>query len=691
MNSFLLSFRIALAALVCSACGRLDFELLPIDDESPGNQRDIDSGYMPSISTRDSSRDTDRELLSIVDAGQDSDAIPDTAVDRFVSGGEPIPCSLEDETDVCKGAPCVDGFCCNSPCEGACEACNLVGFKGICTPVSNDAYDPMFGMPCDGPDRDLCEDDEYTACVDGTLVCSQGQDNVDVCDGEDNDCDGETDEDFLSTPTLCGVGACRGNTGRRLCNAGTIEDDCDPFEGASSEGMPWSTCSDSSDNDCDGDTDEEDSDCQENTPPLARFVVNPACGTIATLFEADATATTDLTDSSTDLTYLWDWNNDGEFDDNGVITTHLFEEVGSHTVVLAVEDARSVRGWARFEVNVASNADLLSVTTDQDEQDADATPASSGGTGFSLREAILYANAQSGRQTICVPAGMVIDLNDTMTVSTDSAGMILVADGSAIQDAGSDNTCLRISGENNRYLGLEIRNCGGWAVNINGGSNNQISRGYFHDNENGIRMGGSNNIFGPDNRVDCGDTGVTGIDVDGEHLVEWNTIRGCQNSGLVLSTQAAGSVVRGNAIYANGGGIELSGQANAVEIVHNTVYGNQGNGIDIANNIHDIDLRNNIISHNESWGLDASDANFSQRDYNAIYLNASGDCLGCSQLGAHSTTDNPRYIDSTTFDLRLGSGSTLIDRATDLGIDVNGAAPGNANGESPDIGAWEAP
>lgn len=204
-------------------------------------------------------------------------------------------------------------------------------------------------------------------------------------------------------------------------------------------------------------------------------------------------------------------------------------------------------------------------------------------------------------------------------------------------------------------------------------------------------MGGDNNTFGPSNRVDCGDTGNTGVDVDGQHLIEWNTIRGCESGGVVLSTQAEGSVIQGNTIYANGEGIELSGQANAVVIVHNTIYGNQGNGVSIASIIQDVDLRNNIISHNGAWGIDANDVNFLQRDTNDFYLNASGDCLACVQLGPNSMTDNPRYIDSTTYDLRLRSDSTLIDRATDLGVDVNGAAPGNADGPAPDIGAWEAP
>ncbi len=72
-----------------------------------------------------------------------------------------------------------------------------------------------------------------------------------TCDGVDDDCDGLFDEDFVSTPTTCGVGACSGNTGQLLCSGGTLEDTCDPFEGASST----DPC-DGIDNDCDGTTDE---------------------------------------------------------------------------------------------------------------------------------------------------------------------------------------------------------------------------------------------------------------------------------------------------------------------------------------------------------------------------------------------------------------------------------------------------
>ncbi|MCP4544735.1 MAG: DUF1566 domain-containing protein [Chloroflexi bacterium] len=74
-----------------------------------------------------------------------------------------------------------------------------------------------------------------------------------MCDGLDNDCDGETDEDYDPLPTSCGVGACA-STGVTSCNGGAVEDSCvvGPAEVEVCDGL---------DNDCDGSTDEDDGVC----------------------------------------------------------------------------------------------------------------------------------------------------------------------------------------------------------------------------------------------------------------------------------------------------------------------------------------------------------------------------------------------------------------------------------------------
>ncbi|MBM4355965.1 MAG: hypothetical protein FJ109_19615, partial [Deltaproteobacteria bacterium] len=66
-----------------------------------------------------------------------------------------------------------------------------------------------------------------------------------TCDGKDNDCDGNTDEELGST--TCGLGICEHEV--ENCIGGKVQT-CDPFEGQQTE-----LC-DSLDNDCNGDIDE---------------------------------------------------------------------------------------------------------------------------------------------------------------------------------------------------------------------------------------------------------------------------------------------------------------------------------------------------------------------------------------------------------------------------------------------------
>ncbi|MCP3682440.1 MAG: hypothetical protein GY861_07080 [bacterium] len=72
----------------------------------------------------------------------------------------------------------------------------------------------------------------------------------DVCDGIDNDCDEDIDEDYVSTPTTCGIGACASD-GTLDCVEGVEVDSC-------TEGAPAAEECNGIDDNCDGVVDDHD-------------------------------------------------------------------------------------------------------------------------------------------------------------------------------------------------------------------------------------------------------------------------------------------------------------------------------------------------------------------------------------------------------------------------------------------------
>ena len=177
--------------------------------------------------------------------------------------------------DDCDGSTDEDVLAVNTNCgEGNCFA---TGVSTCVGGVMVDGCTPGEGAPtdetCDGHDDDcdgtkdedflteetLCGEGEcggsgVTSCVAGQVVdsCTGGEvTGLDAsCNGLDDDCDGETDEDYVPTVTSCGVGACAGQ-GATSCSAGLVQDSCSEGSGSESD----VTC-DGIDDDCNGATDD---------------------------------------------------------------------------------------------------------------------------------------------------------------------------------------------------------------------------------------------------------------------------------------------------------------------------------------------------------------------------------------------------------------------------------------------------
>jgi hypothetical protein len=144
---------------------------------------------------------------------------------------------------VANNGDCNDGNAAIHP--GASEICN--GFDDDCNGATADgASEAWFGAACDGVDTDLCQEGTYQ-CI-GDQVCSDTTgNNVESCNGFDDDCDGVLDgSESLSQPCGVDIGECA--FGTETCT------DLGGWTGCTAVGPATEVC-DGNDNDCDGSAD----------------------------------------------------------------------------------------------------------------------------------------------------------------------------------------------------------------------------------------------------------------------------------------------------------------------------------------------------------------------------------------------------------------------------------------------------
>lgn len=79
------------------------------------------------------------------------------------------PCT---DSSQCTSRFCVDGVCCDRKCDGTCEACDVAGRAGTCTPVSGAPHGQRPGCSGEGTCRGTCDGIKSTACSFPTTTCA---------------------------------------------------------------------------------------------------------------------------------------------------------------------------------------------------------------------------------------------------------------------------------------------------------------------------------------------------------------------------------------------------------------------------------------------------------------------------------------------------------------------------------------
>lgn len=197
------------------------------DDDTGGGRPDTGGDDVAPVDASDAA-DVGDEVDAVADVNDTDDGGAETT-DSSMDGLGDTSSDVVDEPDVADVAPdlppgvvsctpaqaavicgdptlCVDGVCCDTACVGACNACNLPGLEGTCSPRPSDAVCRESAGACDSPE--FCDGTNIGCGPDrlevSGVVCRPAADACDVpetCSGFVATCPPDT---FAGAGNPCG-------------------------------------------------------------------------------------------------------------------------------------------------------------------------------------------------------------------------------------------------------------------------------------------------------------------------------------------------------------------------------------------------------------------------------------------------------------------------------------------------------